>query len=130
MGIPFVPIRGHILICDFEYGRIEPSLGKERRVVVVSPRAYNHRFGYGPGRCVVVPFSKTEIGDKPAHIPFDAVTYKSLTEPTWALCDCVRSVSHERLNRVLMGGENLNEIMSETDMERIDDGLRRALGIA
>ena len=129
MGIPFVPVRGHILICDFEYGRIEPSLGKERRVVVVSPRSYNHRFHFDYGRCVVVPFSATEIGDKPAHIPFDAVTYRSLSEPTWALCDCVRSVSHGRLNRVRMGGENLNEIMSEADLARISEGLRHALGL-
>lgn len=117
-------------MCDFEYGRIEPSLGKVRRVVVVSPRSYNHRFNFGPGRCVVVPFSMTEIGDKPAHIPFGADTYRSLSEPTWALCDCVRSVSHERLNRVRMGGENLNEIMSQADLARIDDGLQRALGLA
>jgi uncharacterized protein YifN (PemK superfamily) len=128
-GIPFVPLRGHILICDFEYGRIEPSLGKERRVVVVSPRSYNHRFGFGPGRCLVVPFSVTEIGEKPAHIAFKANAYRSLTLDTWALCDCVRSVSHQRLNRVRIGGENLNEIMSKVDLARVDEGLRHALGL-
>ena len=130
MGIPFVPQRGHLLICDFEYGRIAPSLGKERRVVVISPRSYNHRHGIGPGRCVVVPFSMTaEEEIKPAHIEFDDTTYRSLSEPTWALCDCVRSVSHERLNRIRAGGENLNEIMSKADLARIEVGLIHALGI-
>lgn len=118
-------------MCDFEHGRIEPSLGKERRAVVLSPRSYNHRHGLGPGRCIVVPFSATAPAElKPAHVPFDAVTYRSLTEPTWALCDCVRSVSHARLNRVRSGGENLNEIMSQEDLERIEVGLKHALGIA
>lgn len=131
MTIPFVPIRGHILMCDFEFGRIEPSLGKERRAVVISPRSYNHRHGLGPGRCVVVPFSATAPTElKPAHVPFDAQTYQSLTEYTWALCDCVRSVSHARLNRIRAGGQNLNEIMSQADLERIELGLRHALGLA
>jgi uncharacterized protein YifN (PemK superfamily) len=131
MTIPFVPIRGHILICDLSFGLIAPELGKERRVVVVSPRSYNHRHGVQPGRCVVVPFSETLNEEpQPAHVPFDATNYKSLTHATWALCDCVRSVSHARLNRVRGGGENLNEIMSQADLARLEVGLLHAVGIA
>jgi uncharacterized protein YifN (PemK superfamily) len=131
MGIPFVPQRGHILICDFDYGRLPPELDKERRVVVISPRSYNRRHGFGPGRCLVVPFSTTVPHEMtPAYVPFDAVTYKSLSEPTWAVCESIRSASHERLNRVRVGGENLNEIMSQADLARVQIGLHHALGFA
>lgn len=131
MGIPFVPQRGHILICDFDHGRIVPELDKERRVVVISPRSYNRRHGVGPGRCLVVPFSATApIELTPAYVPFDDFTYESLSIITWAVCESVRSVSHERLNRVRVGGQNLNEIMSQADLTRLEVGLRHALGFA
>lgn len=66
----------------------------------------------------------------PAYVAFDAVTYKSLSESTWAVCESIRSVSHERLNRVRAGGENLNEIMAQADLKRVETGLCHALGIA
>jgi uncharacterized protein YifN (PemK superfamily) len=129
--IPFVPMRGHILICDLQFGKIDPELGKERRVVVISPRSYNRRHGHEPGRCIIVPFSATAPTEEtPAHVPFADDVYESLTEMTWALCDCVRSVSHARLNRVKAGGENLNEILSGVDLARIEVGLKHVLGIA
>jgi uncharacterized protein YifN (PemK superfamily) len=45
MTIPFVPKRGQILLCDFEYGKIDPEIGKIRRTVVVSPRSHNYPCG-------------------------------------------------------------------------------------
>jgi uncharacterized protein YifN (PemK superfamily) len=131
MAILFVPSRRQILICDFEYGKIDPSLGKVRRAVVVSPRSYNRRHGHGPGRCVVVPFSATAPHEiTPAHLAFTDDVYSSLTEPTWALCDCIRSVSHARLDRVNVGGVYQSEMISEEDMGRIEVGMRHAVGIA
>ena len=52
--IAFVPQRGQILICDFDVaGVVPPEMRKTRRVVVVSPRAHNHRHGTRPGPAAV-----------------------------------------------------------------------------
>jgi uncharacterized protein YifN (PemK superfamily) len=56
--------------------------------------------------------------------------HKSLSEATWALCDCVRAVSHDRLSRVKVGTELLNEVLAKEDLDRIAVGLRHAMGIA
>lgn len=128
--IGFVPPRGRILLCDFDAGRVHPELNKCRRVVVVSPRSYNARHGSGPGRCLVVPFSSTAPKVvTPAYVPFDASTYRSLTEPTWAICESTRSVSHARLQMVFFKSAPLYESLSEADLERVAVGLRHALGI-
>lgn len=131
MPIPFVPPRGRILICDFDLARIHPEMAKARRVVVVSPRSYNRRHGAGPGRCLVVPFSSTAPPEiTPAHVTFTADKYVCLTEPTWALCDVISSMSHNRLDSVQVGGVNQLESIDEQDMERIAAGMEHALGIA
>jgi uncharacterized protein YifN (PemK superfamily) len=130
MPIAFVPQRRQILLCDFEYGRIKPSLGKVRRALVVSPRSYNHRHGFGPGRCLVVPFTATGPAEiRPAHVEFPSGKYVCLSEPTWALCDCLRSVSHARLDRVNVGGEYQNEMISNEDMARVETGILHAVGL-
>src|SRR3954467_2473090 len=101
MAIRFVPRRGLILICDFDAARIHPEMNKRRRVVVVSPRSYNRRHGEGPGRCLVIPFSATEPKVfSPSMVSFAAETYKSLTRQSWAICDSLTAVSHDRLDRV------------------------------
>jgi uncharacterized protein YifN (PemK superfamily) len=85
----------------------------------------------GPGRCIVVPFSATPPSElTPAHVPFRDDVYPSLTEMTWAVCDSIRSVSHDRLDRVNVGGNYLSEMISEEDMARVEVGMRHALGIA
>lgn len=104
---------------------------KERRVVIISPRSYNRRHGWGPGRCLVIPFSATPPPDvTPAHVPFADNVYRCLTEPTWALCDVISSVSHDRLNNVQVAGVNQMEDISAPDLERIAVGIRHALSIA
>src|SRR4051794_23509210 len=103
---------------------------KVRRVVVVSPRSYNARHGLGPGCCVVVPFSASEPPSvTSADVPFPADIYRSLTVPTWAICSSVVCVSHARLDRVAFGPSFLSENLSDPDMERIEVGLRHALGL-
>jgi uncharacterized protein YifN (PemK superfamily) len=102
---------------------IHPEMTKQRRVVVISPRSYNHRAAMNlPGRCIVVPFSATEPRDKRAsHVPFKANSYRCLTENVWAICDCLTHVSHRRLERVAIGGRHIEERITEKDMERIEE---------
>lgn len=131
MAIYFVPPRGRILICDFDMACVPPEMAKVRRAVVVSPRSYNRRHGNGPGRCLVVPFSSNApLQEKPCYVPFADDIYLSLTETTWAYCDVVASVSHSRLSPVRAHGADLNEDLSSDDMDRIEVGLRHAVGIA
>jgi mRNA-degrading endonuclease toxin of MazEF toxin-antitoxin module len=131
MTISFVPRRGQILICDLVFGQVPPEIGKRRRVLIVSPRSYNQRHGKGPGRCLVVPFSTTApVKRTPAHVPFSVGRYVSLTRNSLALCDCVRSVSHARLDRVFARGIYQSEMISGDDMGRIETGIRHAMGLA
>jgi uncharacterized protein YifN (PemK superfamily) len=135
MPINFVPERGRILICNYDMARVPPEMKKVRRAVVISPRSYNERHGFGPGRCLVVPFSATDPGRrvKPADVPFDAKTYECLTLETWAICAAVMSVSHDRLDRVPIRRKHgpsrfSTEILKPDDMARIEHGLRHATG--
>jgi uncharacterized protein YifN (PemK superfamily) len=129
MAINFVPERGRILICDYDMARISPEISKTRRAVVMSPRSYNARHGMGPGRCIVVPFSATPpVRPTRSDVPFAAGIYETLTLPTWAICSTVMSVSHTRLDRVAVGGRFSAEFLSAADIERIQVGLRYALG--
>jgi uncharacterized protein YifN (PemK superfamily) len=123
--ISFVPERGHILLCDFDMANVPPEMRKKRRIVVVSPRSHNRA-----RRCVVVPFSATEPYEMTsAYVPFDAGLYRSLSIPTWAICDAVSHVSFDRLDRVRIGREFLTEIMESRDLKRVTAGLQHALGI-
>src|ERR1700730_3679548 len=131
MAIQFVPVRGTILICDFDLNRgfrVEPEIDKRRRVVVVSPRSYNRRHGVGARRCLVVPFSATKPKVfTPAVVHFPLGPYASFTKEAWALCHTLMAVSHERLDQVWRGlGTPLSEVLSKPDMVRIEAGLRHA----
>jgi uncharacterized protein YifN (PemK superfamily) len=130
MPITFVPERGRILMCDYDLARVHPEIDKVRRVVVISPRSYNRRHGAGPGRCAVVPFSATDPGphSTPADVPFPAGIYRALSVRTWAICSAVTSASHDRLDRVHVGGTYSEECLSEHDLARIEEGLRHAFG--
>ena len=125
--LSFSPLR------DFNMACVPPEMPKTRRVVVVSPRSYNYRVIagrdaannpiYAPGKCVVVPFSATAPRYlERSHVPFAAGQYKSLTLDTWAICEMVDHVSHDRLDRVKRGQGFLNEFLSAADMVRVEDG--------
>jgi uncharacterized protein YifN (PemK superfamily) len=130
LPINFVPERGRILICDFDMARVHPENSKKRRVAVMSPRSYNARHGAGPGRCIVVPFSVTEpVVLRPSDIHFPAGVYQALTRDTWANCDAVMAVSHDRLDRVYIGrGQHSAERLTVADLKRLEAGLRHAFG--
>jgi uncharacterized protein YifN (PemK superfamily) len=137
MTIKFTPVRGHILMCDYDMALVPPEMDKLRRAVVISPRSYNHPHGKGPGRCIVIPFSATHPGRHltPADVPFAVGSYKSLSVRTWAICSAIMSVSHERLDRVeIRTGRRrpqfVTEVLSIADLLRIEEGLRHATGTA
>ena len=123
--ISFVPERGHLLLCDFDMATVAPEMRKKRRVVVISPRSHNRA-----GRCVVVPFSATQPYEMTAaYVFFDAGPYRSLSVPTWAICNAISHVSFERLDRVRVARNFLAEMMSTDDLARVAQGLRHALGM-
>src|SRR4051812_44508976 len=98
---------------------IPPEMRKQRRVVVVSPRSHNRA-----RRCVVVPFSATEPRDMTAaYVAFPATAYRSISVPTWAICNAVSHVSFARLDRVRVGKGFVSEMLSDDDMVRIVAGL-------
>jgi uncharacterized protein YifN (PemK superfamily) len=137
MKIKFTPLRGHILMCDYDMANIPPEMDKVRRCVVISPRSYNGPHGKGAGRILVIPFSMTPAEKpNPSDVFFKVGPYKSLTEDVWGVCSAIMSVSHSRLDRVKVYPHALTrrppyfvtELVSSADMARIEDGLRHATG--
>lgn len=132
MAIYFAPKRGAILICDFDMARVPPEMDKKRQVLVVSKTELNHRHGKAAGTCVVVPFSTVPPNsESDDDVFFKAGTYWSLTEDCWARCKLADTVSHDRLDLVLMNGQRRSsEFMSNDDLIRIEQGLKVVLGIS
>jgi uncharacterized protein YifN (PemK superfamily) len=94
------PSPGRVVMCDFTFLR-KPEMQKERRAIVVSARSPN-----ATGRCTVVPVSKLRAAiPNPGHYEFKARTYPFFhkSEPVWAICDHIYTVSLERLWMVNIG---------------------------
>jgi uncharacterized protein YifN (PemK superfamily) len=92
---------GRVVMCDFTFLR-KPEMQKERRAIVVSARSPN-----ATGRCAVVPVSKQKATiPNPAHFQFapGAYSFFHKSEPVWAICDHIYTVSLERLWMVNIGG--------------------------
>ena len=88
------PSPGRVVMCDFTFLR-KPEMQKERRAIVVSARSSN-----ATGRCTVVPVSKLMAAiPNPAHYRFSPAAYPFFhkSEPVWAICDHIYTVSLERL---------------------------------
>lgn len=143
-GITFAPRRGAILVCNFGPDplapetfpltvppvSVSPELHKVRHVVVVSPTASNHRHAEGPGLCTVVPFSATPPRSTRDHDVFvPAGSYATLTRDLWVRCGALAVVSHRRLDRPLAQRGFRSEFVYPADMQRIEDGIRAALGL-
>jgi uncharacterized protein YifN (PemK superfamily) len=100
LPVKFVPGPGRIVMCDFTHLK-KPEMQKERRAIVVSTKAAS-----GHGRCTVVPVSKLPSKEpNPHHFEFAGGTYPFFhrTEPVWAVCDHIYTVSLERLWAVNIG---------------------------
>jgi uncharacterized protein YifN (PemK superfamily) len=94
------PSPGRVVMCDFTFLR-KPEMQKERRAIVVSARSPN-----ATGRCAVVPVSKLRAAiPNHAHYEFTPRTYPFFhkSEPVWAICDHIYTVSLERLWMVNIG---------------------------
>ena len=107
------PPAGMVIMCDF-HGLIAPEMVKERRVIVISPKDYNRR-----GRATVVPVSMSEprtILDH--HHKFDPGAYAFFhpTNPVWAICDMVYSLSFSRMSLVYFDGQPQKAMISYDDL--------------
>jgi uncharacterized protein YifN (PemK superfamily) len=123
MPIRFTPSRGQILLCDFEMAWVPPEMRKKRRVVVVSNRSHN-----SAGRLIVVPFSATPPAKPtPTQVHVSAASYESFGFD--AVCDCIAHVSFRRLDRVFHGGRFIVEALSAADIQRVEEGLKHAIGL-
>lgn len=96
MSLPFNPMPGTIVICDFR-GFVPPEMVKRRPAIVVSPRLRRR-----DRLCTVVPISTTppnRVEDyhhllkmvPPLPRPFDADT-------CWVKADMLYTVSYDRLD--------------------------------
>jgi uncharacterized protein YifN (PemK superfamily) len=94
------PTAGRVVMCDFSF-LTPPEMQKERRAIVVSQRS-----AHSPGRCAVVPVSKSPSrAPHPHHHEFPAGQYRFFhpTEPVWAVCDHIYTVGLDRLWVVNIG---------------------------
>jgi uncharacterized protein YifN (PemK superfamily) len=94
------PTAGRVVMCDFSY-LCPPEMQKERRAIVVSQRS-----AHSPGRCMVVPVSKTPSRAPHAHhheFPAGSYPFFHSTEPVWAVCDHLYTVGLDRLWLVNVG---------------------------
>lgn len=127
----FYPKTGHVLICDFDRGFIQPEMVKRRPVVVISrPETHARKL------CTVVPFSTTapdpvlpwHVAIKNNPLP-DTLSYTSV----WAKCDMIYTVSFERLDKphrkTRNGREYLSLRLGADDLSDVLDGVRAYLGI-
>ncbi|MGE7414129.1 type II toxin-antitoxin system PemK/MazF family toxin [Methylobacterium tarhaniae] len=88
------PSPGRVVMCDFTH-LVKPEMIKERRAIVISSRSQSIS-----GRCTVVPVSKSPPrNDNPSYFKFEPGTYAFFhkTDPVWAVCDHVYTVSLTRL---------------------------------
>ncbi len=127
------PEPGTLLFCDFDTGFRPPEMIKCRPVVVVSPKRTT-----GPALSTVVPLSTTAPDPvEPFHhlISPESLPGRYARRETWAKCDMVAAVSHERLDRLMVGkgrhGKRryMNPPITPADWQSIQQALRYALSL-
>lgn len=127
LPVKFVPSAGLVFMCDFTHLK-KPEMQKERRAIVVSTRAAG-----GHGRCSVVPVSKHPANGKNIHhYKFTPGTYPFFhsSDPVWALCDHVYTVSLARLWAVNVGLKpQPNARISAADLEAIRKLVGTGIGL-
>ena len=87
-----------ILYGDIWFGDLDPTIGHEqagqRPVLVVSPDQFNR----SPLKLVLVLPLTTNLRPLPSRVPV-LPPEGGLTRPSIVLCEAIRSVSHDRLQR-------------------------------
>jgi uncharacterized protein YifN (PemK superfamily) len=133
MPLPFHPVPGTIVICDFA-GFVVPEMIKRRPAIVVSPRLRGRN-----GLCTIVPLSTTPPAmeqkyhyllelNPPLPRPFDS-------EVCWVKGDMLYTVSFARLNlpheKDAHGRRiNINRVISGDDIRNIRFCILCGLGMA
>ena len=126
MAIPFVPVQGMVLMCNFETGFVPPEMTKTRHVVVVS--LLHSR---DTGSCLVVPISTQAPGRvQPYHfrIPANKYSFFKVNTDVWAKADTLSHVSFGRLDRVLDGKKWCSPSLIPSDFKGVQASVLQALG--
>lgn len=101
----------NILYGDIWYGDLDPTVGHEqarqRPMLVVSPSGFNN----GPLQLVLVLPVTTNLRPLPSRVSL-LPPEGGVTHPSIILCEGIRSVSHDRLQRRIgtAGPETMREI--------------------
>lgn len=120
------PGAGKVVMCDFSFLK-RPEMQKERRAIVVSTRSAS-----GSGRCMVVPVSKTEAAEPNSHHHrFEAGSYPFFhpTEPVWAVCDHLYTVSLSRLWQINIRDRATIPSISADDLAAVRKLVGTSLGL-
>lgn len=125
MALFYIPPPGRIVVCDFR-GFVSPEMIKQRPVVVISPKSYGH-----PELCTVVPLSNTAPNPiETHHYAFTSNPIPGRTNPTWAKCDMLATVSKGRLDRVKIGRNDYQiPAITMDELEGIRSCVRIFLGL-
>lgn len=121
--LKYQPSEGTIISCDFG-GFSAPEMIKTRPVVVLRRHRTNS------GLVTIVPLSTTV----PAVVENFHVAISSLSNPCWAKCDMVYTVSIERLDRFKTKDRSGNRVyktfqVTNAELVAIRAGVADALGI-
>lgn len=117
---------GHLLICDFDRGFVQPEMVKTRPVVVISKTKTHSR-----GLCTVVPLSTTS--PHPVEMWHVALQHYPLgsDRQVWAKCDMLYTVSFERLQwpHTKRGGKREYQKLrlGDIDLDAVFAGIRSYL---
>lgn len=127
LPVRYAPGPGRVVMCDFTHLK-KPEMQKERRAIIVSTKAAS-----GVGRCTVVPVSAKESQTvNPYHHEFPGGSYPFFhrTDPVWAVCDHLYTVSLERLWAVNIGLKPQPNIrISDADLAAIQALLGTVLNV-
>lgn len=127
LPIHFNPGPGRVVMCDFRHLKV-PEMQKERRAIITSPRQTND-----PGRCTVVPVSKTpprQHGDQ-HFFRFEPGAYACFhkSDPVWALCDHLYTVSLSRLWKININRAPQVPAISGADLAAVRALVGTSLGL-
>lgn len=107
--------RGEVWLADFE-PVVGHEQGRKRPALIISTDQFNN----GPaGLVVVVPLTTKERARMPLRVRVDPPE-GGLREPSWALCEAVRSISTDRL-------EEQWGVVSERTLATVSHRLRTLL---
>jgi mRNA interferase MazF len=95
MPLPYHPVPGTVLVCDYSAGFLVPEMVKKRLCITISPRLRRRE-----GLVAVVPLSQTQPHQLEAwHVPLTVDVPHWGGERRWAACDMLATVGFHRLNQ-------------------------------